>query len=472
MKIDIYKIYLKLISTAWGLLLVQVVLWIVGWTLYCFQEKLVWTDVTGLELWRLRACMFGVLLIITILSLFPAFLHWAFNYAVRRQALMDIRFELRHYKMHKLLKEAIITYRLAFNERTFTVPIILATLAMAIGWALVFFGTEPAFVVIEKLSAGGMVQAVQHLPESHPVVFGFLGAFTWFLGTIFHRYVTKDMKPSVFMYLATRTWTVFIITVVLGVLIGKTSEDAWPTWLLATSFVIGIYPKVGIELIKGIALGSIKNISNIRVTRGEDTDEETKSNLKLMIKKETTDNIPLTRVQGLNLWHQTRLEEEDIDSVQNLSQCDIVGLMVNTRLGLTKLLDWINQALLILYVGESNLKKFHKAGIRTATGFENNYAAQLPDKKRAKFEKLAHDKKLRCYMGKKGISWVPDVPEKLADSLGYKGDSRQILRNTMMALCDNDNYQRLWLIIHGELCIEDIDEYLPEKREGYEDVLG
>ena len=102
------------------------------------------------------------------------------------------------------------------------------------------------------------------------------------------------------------------------------------------------------------------------------------------ISEDDSRNIPLSKIQGLNLWHQSRLSEEDIVSVQNLAMSDIYSLVVNTRISFPRLLHWIDQAFLILYVGEKNVTHFYATGIKTATGLECNYFARLAINERKK----------------------------------------------------------------------------------------
>jgi hypothetical protein len=57
---------------------------------------------------------------------------------------------------------------------------------------------------------------------------------------------------------------------------------------------------------------------------------------------------PLSRVDGLSVWHEARLDEEDIENVPNLATADIVDLMLNTKIANNRIIDWVDQAILLM----------------------------------------------------------------------------------------------------------------------------
>jgi hypothetical protein len=42
--------------------------------------------------------------------------------------------------------------------------------------------------------------------------------------------------------------------------------------------------------------------------------------------------LPLSDLDGLTVWHEARLEEEDIENIPNMANADLVELLLNTRL--------------------------------------------------------------------------------------------------------------------------------------------
>ena len=76
-----------------------------------------------------------------------------------------------------------------------------------------------------------------------------------------------------------------------------------------------------------------------------------------LIRKQATKRLSLTDtavqeldlqlVQGIDVWKEERLEEEGIESIQNLATADVLGLAVKTHYPVRSIVDWIDQAILI-----------------------------------------------------------------------------------------------------------------------------
>lgn len=422
---------------------ILVILWVVG-LLFAWQPLEAWAT---LSKWTTMMTMCLVLGMITLLSLLPVAVYAAFDRREKLHARRHIVFELKHYKLYNDLgKEVGTRFDDLYNDKSYRVPVPLATLALVVGWVLFFF-SEGAGPVANLAGSGNISDLFVNLKNAHPVVFGFLGAFFFSLRMLFQRYVTTDLKASVFMHIAVRIWVVMILTLVLSVVwYALPALESYgyqgSLTLLAVCFIAGISPDVALNLIERVVRAGFGKLGPRAYA-----------------------HVPLAKIRGLNLWHQARLAEEGIDSVQNLAMGDIVGLIVNTRLGLMRLLHWIDQAILIVHVGVENLEKFNKAGIHTATDFEAVYVGQLAEDEQMKFRE--REVELESYMGRKGLSYVPEVPQELLKSLreaeleerGRNGlikasekeeGLKERVRNMMIAICDDVNYQRLWKIRHGK----------------------
>ena len=84
----------------------------------------------------------------------------------------------------------------------------------------------------------------------------------------------------------------------------------------------------------------------------------------------------LDGLDGLTVWHQSRLEEEDIENIPNMATADIVDLLVNTRFPAGRIIDWVDQAILLTYLRESTIDpgrpnpvadRLARHGVRTAS---------------------------------------------------------------------------------------------------------
>jgi len=389
--------------------------------------------------------MFLVLLVITIFAFFPALIYGIFDEGKDR-AKNKTEAELEHHKINLVtgIKEEIEEVsNAAYNPESYKWPVLLATYSMIIGWVLFFFSEGPGnFYGFMRL--GAVSHIFDNLGSAHPIVFGFLGAYFWSLGTLFHRYIRGDLKANVYIHITTRIWIVFILTLVLSA-VWPGYDQFWitlepgsdaPKWLLAASFFVGIFPNLGLELIK----------------------KATKGLFTLRSAKE----ISLNEIQGLSIWDQGRLAEEGIDNVQNLATSDVVGLIVNTRLSVMSLLNWVDQAILIIHANKS-YKTLRDADILMATDFEAIYAGRLGEEKCRQFNKELDEDERETYLGCKGITRIPPPNKGLIAALPKKKeadktegekeaeefDIKERMHNIMIAICDDINYQRVWQIRHG-----------------------
>jgi hypothetical protein len=59
----------------------------------------------------------------------------------------------------------------------------------------------------------------------------------------------------------------------------------------------------------------------------------------------------LTELEGIDLYERTRLSEEGITNVEALAHHDLLDLFFKTRIPATRLIDWVDQAILVMYLG-------------------------------------------------------------------------------------------------------------------------
>ncbi len=93
--------------------------------------------------------------------------------------------------------------------------------------------------------------------------------------------------------------------------------------------------------------------------------------------------LPLTGLDGIDLYDRARLETEGVTNIESLAHHDLVDLMLQTRIAVPRLVDWTDQAILYLHLGiagddrdergRSALDILRRHGIRTATDLESAY---------------------------------------------------------------------------------------------------
>jgi hypothetical protein len=224
-----------------------------------------------------------------------------------------------------------------------TIPIILATVLTALGWLVTlppYRGTEPLDIV------------------EQPFTYAFLGAYFFSLQMLFRRYVRKDLRGSAYVAVAMRIILAVIGTGVAEEAVQLLNPAVSDRALLVVGFTIGVFPKVAWQIVQ----------TAFRQVTG------------LVVKGLRTDS-PLSALDGLTVWHEARLEEEDIENVPNMATTDIVELFLNTRVPPNRIIDWVDQAILYTHLSpagdekdraikqleEARRRELRSLGVRTAT---------------------------------------------------------------------------------------------------------
>ena len=81
--------------------------------------------------------------------------------------------------------------------------------------------------------------------------------------------------------------------------------------------------------------------------------------------------MPLNGLEGIDLYDLARLESEGIVNIEGLAHHELIDLIIETRIPVPRLIDWVDQAILYLHLiggtDESARTKLREYGIRTAT---------------------------------------------------------------------------------------------------------
>lgn len=229
-------------------------------------------------------------------------------------------------------------------------PIVIATLVLAFGWLLILLRSDDR---IEAAAAapGGLSFVSLLDPEPSLVTYAFLGAYFFAVQLTWQGYVRADLRPKAYTTVSVRVLTVVVLAWLIDAAL-PAGQPAGMLYLLA--FLAGIVPNTVLHFIVEKALGK----------RGPFR----RDNLR-----------PLTDLEGIDLYERTRLSEEGITSVEALAHHDLLDLFFKTRIPAARLLDWVDQAILAIYLGTdecptgpvptgAELRSALRAvGVRTAT---------------------------------------------------------------------------------------------------------
>lgn len=195
-------------------------------------------------------------------------------------------------------------------------PVVLCTLVIAGGWTVIVL-----FTAIQNELKGASDLPALLRPLNSNYAFGFLGAYYFALGMIARRYTRGDLQPKAYSMVTARVLVVLVSAAVVSAVVG----ESWGTWLFL--FVVGVLPETFLVFVRE-SIGA-------KFRRNELT---------------TDDRLPLTRLEGIDLYDRARLAEEGVANLDNLAHGDLVDLMLNTSIPTPQLVEWVDQAMLYLRV--------------------------------------------------------------------------------------------------------------------------
>ncbi len=191
-------------------------------------------------------------------------------------------------------------------------PVFLCTALLAVAWTATLYNPELTF---------GSVTAPTIWTS---LSFAFTGAYVFFLQMLLRRYFQTDLRAGAYVSGYVRVVAALLIVVVMhSVMPDQTPGNV----AVAVAFVVGWFPNAGMQWLARVVS---------RRLRGTVPSLEPA--------------YPLNRLDGLNLWYETRLLEEGIEDLENLVTAKIVDVLLHTRVPVARLVDWVDQALLLLHL--------------------------------------------------------------------------------------------------------------------------
>jgi hypothetical protein len=290
---------------------------------------------------------------------------------------------------------------------THKLQVVLATVLVTLGWTFV---VQPETVFDRSFAPADFQLANLPRIPSEAFAFAFLGAYFYVLQMLVRRYYQNDLKATAYINATMRIVIVILLVWVIDPLLADHVNQAGRS---AVAFVIGVFPSLGWQLLQQAVRKSVGAVV-------ESLESEHK----------------LRDLDGLNIWYESRLLEVGVEDMQNLSTTDIVDLMLNTRIPVDRIVDWIDQAFLYLRIvddGERALLRSY--GIRTATDLDD----ALRDEQMAKsLERLLN------VVWKKGIVGTPAAFKEDGSPVDDGLPSRILALYATIGTERNLNHVRAW----------------------------
>jgi hypothetical protein len=229
-------------------------------------------------------------------------------------------------------------------------PLLLATLVISLGWTFTLLHGD--VLIVRERGIAALFE-----PRQTTVSFAFIGAYFYGLNAVLRGYIRKDLRPKTYSSLTVRIFIVVVLAWVLE-LVWQSNTDSN---LFIVAFLAGIVPETALVLIMEAVRGAVGSSFP-----GIDQDPD-----------------QLTKLEGIDLYDRARLFDEGVTNVESLAHHDVVELMLQTRIPVPRLVDWVDQAILYPHAGarsagegsrEECLKRLRDYGIRTATDLDNAFA--------------------------------------------------------------------------------------------------
>lgn len=198
-------------------------------------------------------------------------------------------------------------------------PIFMATLVITLGWLLVLLPADRGLVINQASDLSNLF-----LPRPTGVNFAFLGAYFFALNISLLRYTRADLKPKAYSSITVRIFLVIILAWVIGSFLTE-------SYVLPALFLIGIFPESGVTIIREYVRKFFSNVFDAK------------------------EEYPLTHLQDIDVYDRARLADEGVTNIEGLAHHDFVDLMLETRIPVPRLVDWIDQAILYLHLVGDNL---------------------------------------------------------------------------------------------------------------------
>lgn len=248
--------------------------------------------------------------------------------------------ELENFNIDKIMNQIIIEELNYFGItlRSFFLPLSFLLFIYFTGFLITLplvnsvFTGEPQSTVIPLFSERDISGNGKGIPLI-VIQFGFLGGFIYTSISLLLRFLRRDIVPRVYFNSAFRLLFSAVASVIVYFLYIITQGNKEPMLsdinpqLLLVCFTIGIAP---IQFLIKVADNQLSSLS-IGWKRSK-----------------TAGSDPVTHIEGINLLVAERLEEENIDCIQQLSLCIPKDLAFKTNYEISAIIDWKDQAILYL----------------------------------------------------------------------------------------------------------------------------
>jgi hypothetical protein len=241
-----------------------------------------------------------------------------------------------------------------YQVRYYFTPLLLASIMLLVTFSL----THP-YIIQTGIKVGLLEEVINvfgpdhGFPRAIPVgrflFWGWMGAYVYAFILVYRRFRDYDLTPPVYIFVCNRFLLAFVVSSIVGVGLGAFSQSAGVSFdvNLATvsivAFFIGFFPERGLAWVIMTAQQALKQQGRV------------------------TNEMTLSEIEGLSIWQQSRLQQDGIENVQNLATADIPALVITTPFSLSQIVDWVDQAILMVYASPTQFEALQNVATRCAS---------------------------------------------------------------------------------------------------------
>lgn len=220
--------------------------------------------------------------------------------------------------------------------------------------------SKGASLLVLGSSVEGAAEMRYHI-VSHTLLafaFGFLGAYVYSITQLVRGYFTTDLNASTFV--ASTTRMIVASTVAMVVASGLSAMIEHPTLHVSEGSVIpGHGALITILPLLTFFFGYFPDRA-MRVM-----ERLVGRTLTTLVKEESWGETSLNKISGTNINHVFRLEREGFDNAENLACADPIELAMRTGFSYVQVKSWIDEARLLIHLGDDFRAFAAGTGIRT-----------------------------------------------------------------------------------------------------------
>jgi hypothetical protein len=163
------------------------------------------------------------------------------------------------------------------------------------------------------------------------------------------RFYQSDLRPSAYATVVLRIILVLLFVTALGQLFAVAADRSLGEshTELVVAFVVGFFPLIGLQALQ-------------RAT----------AKVLHVVVPQIAPEYPLDQLDGVNIWYEARLAEEGVEDMQNLTTMNLVDVILHTRAPVGRLVDWVDQAFLLIHLDSADRAEL--AAARDATDGQNS----------------------------------------------------------------------------------------------------